>query len=129
MNAYANGVGRAVAIAAICAFTAVAATGCGAPRVHEVYRLTAADLDMAEPSLNETQRDLRRVALQAQALRPKGAAHDEDRGIATLATIEPSMLHECAPGYLAEFTAASAFAPSDELQWLALQPTSAEGGL
>ena len=103
---------------------AVALTGCGAPRVHEVYRLSALETQQAESRqlLNPVQQDLRRMTLQAQALQPR--LRVATPSIESLAALDPGTVHECAPGLLAQYDGASAFGPLANVAWLGARPAS-----
>jgi hypothetical protein len=94
----------------------LALTGCGAPRVNEVYRLTVAEPwpeAAAEPSsLTAAQADLRRLALSVHEQRGRGragaAGGQQDSLVLAPMALQPSTLHGCTPGQFAEFTIRSA---------------------
>jgi len=103
---------------------AVALTGCGAPRVHEVYRLSALEAQQAAPrqALNPVQQDLRRMTLQAQALQPR-LRMATTTSIESLAALDPGNVHECAPGLLAQYDGA-AYGPLAHVAWLGARPAT-----
>jgi hypothetical protein len=90
-------------------------SGCGTPRVHEVYRLSSPEsLSGAVPALSEerltaAQADLRQLAINARYLQP--ARSRVASMSAAPAPARPhfgfdgsSSLHDCQPTQVAEFT-------------------------
>ena len=115
---------RTAALLIGCGLLGAGLTGCGAPRVHEVYRLSTLEAPQVTPreNLNAMQQDLRRMALQAQTLQPRlrAAAPSSFEALAALA---PGNAHECSPGLLAHYDGA-AFGPVAQLNWLATRPST-----
>ena len=82
-------------------------SACGAPRVHEVYRPTAFSEDRSLHELSDSQRELRRLSLQA--IRTQHRSNDIAGDAAQFAMVSPGNLHDCAPGLMAQLTGTSAF--------------------
>jgi hypothetical protein len=115
MSASATRSTRGPMVLCVGALLAVALTGCGAPRVHEVYRLSAAEpwadaTSAATQGLTEAQAELRQMALNVHELRgPRIRSGSVSSAESTAAlTLGSSGLHGCLPGDLAEFTVRSA---------------------
>jgi hypothetical protein len=93
-------------------------TGCGAPRVQEVYRLGAAEPwsdSVQHERLTRAQSDLRQLAITAHRHSPRlrsANATNEHPGAASPLILGSSSLHGCLPGDIAEFTIGSASRPA-----------------
>ena len=90
-------------------------TGCGAPRVHEVYRLSSLDAlpdavqAASDERLSAGEAELRRLVISAHQLQP-ARVRQHEMSLASTAPALPlgsSSLHGCVPEYIAEFTVRS----------------------
>jgi hypothetical protein len=106
---------RPLAAAGLAGLLAVTMSGCGAPRVHEVYRLSSVESmsdalsAISDERLTAAQADLRQLSINARHLQPvrsrlasMSAAPAPARP--SLALDGSSSLHGCQPNHIAEFT-------------------------
>jgi hypothetical protein len=106
---------RRLAAAGMAGFLAVALSGCGTPRVHEVYRLSTTDSmsealsAISDERLTAAQADLRQLSINARFLQPV-RSRVASMSAAPSPTHPPfaldgsSSLHGCPPSHIAEFT-------------------------